>query len=178
MSRFVIFVHLIWGRRNLLGMNISLALAAIVGVLLGATAIGMFCKARSVRVKRVAADNRGAALRVTPSDVALPVETQFGPEATLLQFSTQFCSKCPGTARLLKNEVSELAGVKHIEVDLTNQLDVAKRFNVLQTPTVLVLNGTGEVTARITGAPTAAVIRDELASLGALPFSVEHAEAI
>ena len=159
-------------------MNISLALAAIVGVLIGATAIGMFCKARSVRVKRVDAENRGTALSVTPNDVALPAETKFGSDATLLQFSTQFCSKCPGTARLLRNEVSDLVGVEHIEIDLTNELEVAKRFNVLQTPTVLVLNGAGEVTARITGAPTASVIRDELASIGALPFSIEHTEAI
>lgn len=114
--------------------------------------------------------------RVDAQALGLASADQFGTEATLVQFSTQFCSKCPGTARLLKAEVAELDGVTHLEVDLTDQVDIARAFNVLQTPTTLVLDGDGTVRARITGAPTAAVIRDELARLGALPYNIERSE--
>lgn len=114
--------------------------------------------------------------RVDAQSLGLSSADRFGTAATLVQFSTQFCSKCPGTARLLTSEVAELDGVTHLEVDLTDQVDIARAFNVLQTPTTLVLDGEGYVRARITGAPTTAVIREELARLGALPYDIQRSE--
>lgn len=113
---------------------------------------------------------------MTPKDLGLTTSTSFGSEATLVQFSTQFCSKCPGTARLLQAEAAQLEGVVHVEVDLTDRVEIARTFNVLQTPTTLILDGDGHVRARITGAPTSGVVRDELGRFGALPYAVERAE--
>jgi hypothetical protein len=42
--------------------------------------------------------------------------------------------------------------VTHVEVDLGDRPDLARRFGVLQTPTTLLLDSTGAVRARIAGA--------------------------
>ena len=44
-------------------------------------------------------------------------------------------------------------------------MDLAAHFNVMQTPTTLVLDRTGKVQARIGGAPKLNVIQQELAKL-------------
>jgi hypothetical protein len=66
------------------------------------------------------------------------------------------------TARVYKELEQHSDGILHIEVDITNRLDVAKEFNVLQTPTTLVLDAGGRVTSRIGGATKAKTIKDEI----------------
>lgn len=171
MSRFVIFVRrasIAIYRRCMTELT---PLIALVSVVAGATLAGVVCKLMAVRVRRVTS---ASAPQVSHADLGLNDSSRFGDDATLIQFSTQFCSKCPGTARLLSSEADALSGVTHIEIDLTDQIDVARRFNVLQTPTTLVLDGDGQLRARITGVPTSAVIRDELSKLGATGYRVEH----
>jgi thiol-disulfide isomerase/thioredoxin len=77
-----------------------------------------------------------------------------GYRATLVQFSTPMCAKCPGTARLLAQVASEHTHVVHVEVDASERLDLARRFDIMRTPTVLVLDTDGRVVARMNGAPT------------------------
>jgi len=81
---------------------------------------------------------------------------------TFLQFSTEFCSQCVQTARVYKDLERHSDGILHIEVDITNRLDLAKEFNILQTPTTLVLDAAGRVTSRIGGATKAQTIKDEI----------------
>jgi thioredoxin-related protein len=54
--------------------------------------------------------------------------------------------------------------ILHIEVDITNRLDLANKFNILQTPTTLVLDKRGAVTSRIGGAAKPQTIEHELGS--------------
>ena len=63
-----------------------------------------------------------------------------GDRATLLQFSTEMCSRCPGVHRTLGAIAEEREGVLHLDVDLTHRPDIAKHFHVLQTPTTLILD--------------------------------------
>jgi thiol-disulfide isomerase/thioredoxin len=79
-----------------------------------------------------------------------------------VQFSTAYCSRCPSTARQLAAISADYAGVRHVEVDLTDRPDLADRFHVLQTPTTLILDARGEGTARIGGVPRARDLRDRL----------------
>jgi thiol-disulfide isomerase/thioredoxin len=85
-----------------------------------------------------------------------------GFRATLVQFSTDTCSKCPPTARLLGRIADSVPGVRHVEVDAVARLDLARRFEILRTPTVLVLNHEGRVVARMSGAPSEAHAREAL----------------
>lgn len=156
-------------------MDTVTALSLVAALVLGATVCGLVQARTALRVRK--ADARRPQV-ITPADLELGDETRFGSRATLVQFSTQFCSKCPGTARLLAGEADTLDGVVHVDVDLTDKTELARRFNVLQTPTILVVDGEGELRARITGAPNLGVIRDELQNLGALPYTIERSEKV
>lgn len=85
-----------------------------------------------------------------------------GETATLLQFSTELCSRCPGVHRTLESLASEHVGVRHLDIDVTNRPDIAKHFHVLQTPTTLILDRDGVVQTRFGGAPSRSVVELEL----------------
>ena len=136
-------------------MSPLLAAVLLVAIVLVATVAGVLIRRADGRSRAVRAD----ALR--PDDLALPPGA-FGEHATLVQFSTEFCAKCPATRRLLTGIAGERDGVAHVDVDLTHRPDIAQRFNVLQTPTTLVLDEHGVPRARIAGAPARATVVDEL----------------
>jgi thiol-disulfide isomerase/thioredoxin len=83
----------------------------------------------------------------------LPSASAFGKRATLLQFSSEFCTKCPATRVLLSRIASETPGVEHVDIDLTHSPEIAQKYNILQTPTTFVLDDAGAVAARIGGSP-------------------------
>jgi thioredoxin-related protein len=56
----------------------------------------------------------------------------------------------------------------HLEVDITNRLDLAAHFQISQTPTVFILDQKGEIKFRVSGAPKPGVIQQELTKLGAI----------
>jgi thiol-disulfide isomerase/thioredoxin len=120
----------------------ALAIAAIlVGLVALATALGLVWKSRNGRVREVSGDV-----------VRLP-EVPLEGRATLLQFSTEVCAPCVPTRRVLSQIAATTEGVNHVDVDLTHRPDIAAKFNVLQTPTTLILDRTGTIRARIGGAP-------------------------
>ena len=86
----------------------------------------------------------------------------FGDAATIVQFSTEFCARCPATARLLDGIAGDTSGTRHVEVDLTRRADLAGRFQITQTPTVLLLDADGVVRARFSGSPHAHAVRAKL----------------
>ncbi|WP_062077086.1 thioredoxin family protein [Demequina globuliformis] len=88
-----------------------------------------------------------------------------GYYATFVQFSTPMCSKCPGAARLLTTIAGEQPHVVHIDIDASQRLDLARRFDIMRTPTTLVLDGDGLVVARMDGAPTPDQARAALAEV-------------
>ncbi|WP_461514964.1 thioredoxin family protein [Rathayibacter agropyri] len=85
-----------------------------------------------------------------------------GSRATLVQFSTDFCTRCPAVRRMLTALAEERPGVAHLDVDLTYRADLAARFGVRQTPTLLLLDAAGVPRSRIGGAPARAVVTAEL----------------
>ena len=130
------------------------ALIAAVALPAGAAAIGLAWRARTGRVR---------AARDESATTALGLDSEaLGSSATLVQFSTVYCSRCPSTARQLASISADYPGVRHVEVDLTGRPDLADRFHVLQTPTTLILDARGATTARIGGVPRAHDLRDRL----------------
>ncbi|CAN5444036.1 hypothetical protein BH10ACT6_BH10ACT6_11010 [soil metagenome] len=107
----------------------------LVGLVALATTLGLLWRASQGRV-------RAASGRVD--------DVELGDRATLLQLSSEFCAPCRSTARVL-GEISN-DDIRHIEVDIVNRPDLVSRFNVLQTPTTLILDADGTVLARIGGA--------------------------
>lgn len=106
----------------------------------------------------------GGELSVLPGD--LP-SAGFAPRATLVQFSTEFCARCPQVRRLLGEITENSVGVEHVEINLSHRTDLATRYRVLQTPTTFLTDASGAVLARWGGVPDRAIIVDALASIPA-----------
>lgn len=135
-----------------------LALAALVGV---AALAGLWWRATTGRARRIVAGQQVNLNDLGAFKNGQPV-TSFGSKVTFLQFSGEFCTQCPPTARVLGELEAKTPGSLHIEVDITNRLDLANRFNILQTPTTLVLDKNGIVKSRISGAPKTTTLESEL----------------
>ena len=86
-----------------------------------------------------------------------------GERATLVQFSSAFCSPCRATRRVLGEVADMVPGVSHVEIDAEDQLDLVRDLGILKTPTVLVLDADGRIVRRATGQPRKA---DVIAALG------------
>ena len=109
--------------------------AILIGLVAVATVLGLVWRASQGRVRQATGRIDGVEL---------------GSHATLLQLSSEVCAPCRATAKVL-GAIHE-HGVHHVEVDIADRPDLASRFNILQTPTTLILDATGAVRARIGGA--------------------------
>jgi thiol-disulfide isomerase/thioredoxin len=88
-----------------------------------------------------------------------------GSRATLVQFSTAFCTPCRATRALLTNIVQDLADVVHIDIDAEDQLELVRELNILSTPTTLILDSTGQEVGRAVGAPKRDQVLKALAAI-------------
>lgn len=134
-------------------MSPAFALAAALALLGLATALGIVLRVRDGRRRT------GGRLRFDPADAGVGA---LGRHATLVQFSTEMCTRCPQVRRMLSSYVSERDGVHHVEVDLTHRPDLASRYRVLQTPTTFVVDASGAVLARFHGVPQRHSLTDAL----------------
>ncbi|MBO9627001.1 MAG: thioredoxin family protein [Microbacterium sp.] len=88
-----------------------------------------------------------------------------GARATLVQFSTEMCARCPQVRRMLGDLAADHEGLTHVEVDLTHRPDLSAQYHVLQTPTTFVVDGTGAVRARFNGVPHRHALAEALAAV-------------
>lgn len=135
--------------------TVVLSLVTLVALVALSTVIGLLWRARQGQVTQ-----SGGETVVKVRDV--PGVARFAPGATLVQFSTQVCAPCRATHTVLETAASEYANVTHVDVDLTQRPDIAKRFRVMQTPTTLILDSKGRVRARIGGAARPGSVRAEI----------------
>ncbi|WP_344070482.1 thioredoxin family protein [Microbacterium sediminicola] len=145
------------------------ALLSVAALLALAGAVGVAWRLRQGRARR--APGREV---VEPARLGA---VSLGEQATLLQFSTEMCSRCPGVHRTLAGIASTRDGVSHLDVDLTHRPDIARHFNVLQTPTTLLLDREGAIHTRFGGVPNRHVLELELARLTGQPLSGEPTHA-
>ncbi|WP_406450869.1 thioredoxin family protein [Streptomyces sp. NBC_01622] len=131
-------------------------LVVCVAVLAAASAYGVLHRRRSGRV-RVRGRDGGKQLG------AAELGGDLGEKATLVQFSSAFCAPCRATRRVLGEVAGMVPGVRHIEIDAEDHLDLVRELDILKTPTVLVLDADGRVVRRATGLPRKA---DVIAALG------------
>jgi thiol-disulfide isomerase/thioredoxin len=88
---------------------------------------------------------------------------ELGERATLVQFSSAFCAPCRATRRILAEVAGMVPGVTHVEIDAEARLDLVRAWEILKTPTVVVLDVDGRVVRRAVGQPRKA---DVIAALG------------
>ncbi|MFK4760374.1 thioredoxin family protein [Microbacterium sp. ZW T5_45] len=90
---------------------------------------------------------------------------ELGATATLVQFSTETCARCPQVRRMLSDIAADGDGLEHVEVDLTHRPDLSTRYRVLQTPTTFVVGPDGIVRARFNGVPRRDALSEALAAV-------------
>ncbi|MEV4267508.1 thioredoxin family protein [Kribbella sp. NPDC049584] len=121
-----------------------------VWVLVAAVAVGVLLSALKAWVDgRFRGKSEDDVERVTASEVG----GELGERATLLQFSSAFCAPCRATRRTLAEVEGMVDGVRHVELDAESHLELVRRLDILRTPTTLVLDSTGAVVKRASGAP-------------------------
>jgi len=133
-----------------------LRLLAVGALLLASTVAYGWWSRRQGRVQHVA-----VAATLTPAELGAPR----GLRATFVQFSTPMCAKCPPTRDLLLRVADDDPYVSHIEIDASEHLDLARRLDIMRTPTTLVLDADGVVVSRMNGAPSEAQARAALAEV-------------
>lgn len=134
-------------------MSLPIALAVAAALLAATVIAGVLLRRHDGRSVTVQGDRY-----VDPADLMHPL----GARATLVQFSTEFCSRCPQVRRLLGSIAAEREGVAHAEIDLTSRADLAARYKVLSTPTTLVVDQDGRIHFRFSGTPGSAAVLDTL----------------
>ena len=131
----------------------------ILGVVLAlATGYGYWYRHRDGRVKdRAEKDSR---IQLTAAEIG-----GLGERATLLQFSSAFCTPCRATRVILAEVAAATPGVIHIDINAENELALVRKVGILSTPTTLILDSKGYEIARAVGAPRKAQV---IASVEAL----------
>ena len=145
-------------------MPIDQRIILLAGLVLLASLVGVLLVAKSGLARKVSNGEQVDLSDLRATKDGKPV-TKLGEKLTLLQFSSDFCSSCKQTSVLLENIEKAQEGLLHIDLDLAERLDLAKTFNILTTPTTLILNSNGGVVSRIVGAPKLATIEAEIERL-------------
>ncbi len=137
----------------------------LLGVLALATVAGLLLRRNEGRMREVGSPV--PADDATASDVHVATRTEHGGEhlrpadlgadlgsvATFVQFSGPMCAQCPPTRRLLGEIADQYDGVVHVDIDSEERMDLVRRFGIMRTPTVLVLDGSGRIVKRGVGTP-------------------------
>jgi thiol-disulfide isomerase/thioredoxin len=121
-------------------MNSPLLLLMLLAL---ATGIGFRIRATQGRIK----ENKG--LQISAAEIG----TAFGRRATVVQFSTTFCSACRAAKALISDVVSKRDDVKYVEIDAESNLELVRKLNIKSTPTTIFIDATGFEIARAVGAP-------------------------
>ncbi len=159
----------------------------LLGVLLAATAFGVWHRVTSGRIRDTGARTEAPVPvipGVTPAaddDPPVDIESdaldersvvlgaaiadRLGARATVVQFSSAFCQPCRATRRILEEVTTMVPGVAHIELDAEDNLDLVRALDIRRTPTVMFLDSSGQVRKHASGQPRKA---DVIAALGEL----------
>ena len=83
---------------------------------------------------------------------------KYGKRATVVIFSTTFCSECRAAKALISDVTSTLSDISYIEIDAESNLELVRKVDIRSTPTTIFLDSKGFEIARAKGAPK----RDQL----------------
>lgn len=126
----------------------------LVAVLVAGTAAGALLKARNGRVRDA------KPVRELPGPVADVLDP--ASAVTLVQISTTFCAPCRHAKAVLGPLAERTDGLHHVELDVTNQPEVAQSLAVLRTPTTIALTPDGRELLRVGGVPKGPELLDAL----------------
>ena len=137
-------------------MKTYLPLAIVIAL---STAYGFWWKANqgAIRTKKAVPGHRLSAQILGEA---------MGARATMVQFSSAFCTPCRATHSLLSQMVASMSDVKHIQVDAESHLELVRELDIRSTPTTLFINSQGIEVGRAAGTPKREQVLMALAAIG------------
>jgi thiol-disulfide isomerase/thioredoxin len=93
------------------------------------------------------------------------IGTSLGSRATLVQFSSAFCSPCRATRMLLEDVTETMSDVVYVEIDAETNLELVRALDIRSTPTTLFLDRTGHEVGRAMGAPKRAQVLSAISAI-------------
>ena len=100
-----------------------------------------------------------------PKLTAAIVGTELGTRATMVQFSSAFCTPCRATKVLLEDMVKTMPDVHYAHIDAESHLELVRKLDIRSTPTTLFLNGAGVEVGRAMGTPKRAQVQAAIAAI-------------
>lgn len=140
----------------------------LIVALAAAATVGAAMRVRTGKVRGLSRTDSADSPGTPPALESLTADdlgASLGDNATLVQFSTEFCAYCGPTRALLGEIAAEHPGVATVEIDAAERMDLTRRLRVLSTPTVFVLDRGGSVTARSSGKPRKADLLESVRSV-------------
>ncbi|SHE52630.1 TlpA family protein disulfide reductase [Streptoalloteichus hindustanus] len=136
---------------------------ALLGTVAVTLALGTLHRVREGRVRR----KESAEVAVAEPEGLLEglpeaVRAALGGGVTLVQLSSTFCAPCRHARVLLSDLAGRTEGLRHVEIDLTERPELARRLGVLRTPTTLALDAAGRELLRVSGVPRRDALLDAL----------------
>ena len=127
-------------------------------VLIGATGFGIW-------YQRTRGEFRKKKTVNGPKLTAAIVGTELGSRATMVQFSSAFCTPCRATKVLLEDMVKTMPDVHYAHIDAESHLELVRKLDIRSTPTTLFLNGAGVEVGRAMGTPKRAQVQAAIAAI-------------
>ena len=123
-----------------------------------ASGYGLWYRQSRGKVKR---SSRGDSRALTSAVIG----QELGTRASLLQFSSAFCTPCRATRVLITDVIEGLEGVAHIDIDAESHLELVRKLDIRSTPTTLFLDRNGIEKGRAIGAPKRAQLLEAIDAL-------------
>ena len=100
-----------------------------------------------------------------PKLTAAIVGTELGSRATMVQFSSAFCTPCRATKVLLEDMVKSMPDVRYAHIDAESHLELVRKLDIRSTPTTLFLNSAGIEVGRAMGTPKRAQVQAAISAI-------------
>lgn len=133
----------------------ALVIVIVIAVLGIGYLVGKMMTLRSGMIKAAA-----AAADIDTSGLGLS-----GTGPTVLHFTAAWCGPCSAVRRVVDQVCAELPAVAHVEIDMDENPEAARRLSVLSLPTTIIFDAAGRPRYRSTGVPKAADLRSALEPL-------------
>ena len=130
----------------------------LVIVLAGATGFGIW-------YQRTRGEFRKKKTVNGPKLTTAIVWTELGSRATMVQFSSAFCTPCRATKVLLEDMVKTMPDVRYAHIDAESHLELVRKLDIRSTPTTLFLNGAGVEVGRAMGTPKRAQVQAAISAI-------------
>lgn len=138
--------------------SLAIVIVVLIAALGAAYVINTLIARRAGVIKEI--PESAASEAVETSDLGLSTT---GP--TIVHFTAQWCGPCAGVRRVVDQVCAELPAVAHVEIDMDDNPDAARRLSVLSLPTTFIFDADGRSRYRASGVPTAADLRSALSPL-------------